>query len=104
MKGSEKQIKWAKDIVANWEKQIDLIISEARERVEVRNDMPPIWLDIVKKIGETYKSRLGLINDAAMVIRDRNMNIGRRVFDVMAAEYDKPENKVIREKWLAERQ
>lgn len=89
MKGSDKQIEWAKNIVGGWCKQIDDLVEEARARVEDRKNMPQVWLDIAKRVAENAKSKINNADDAAIIIRDRKMGVSRMVFKMMSDEYEK---------------
>ncbi len=80
MKGTEKQIAWAEQIIEGWKSQVDTVIAEARGRVE-RNTMPQEWADIMTDIGETAKANMANFPTAAQVIDSRKLNIGQTVFD-----------------------
>ena len=86
MKGSEKQIKWANDILSGFESQLRKEIADAASRVE-RNSMPAAWGEIVNDTCSGFISKFATLNDAAKVIRDRNLPIVKTVMDAAGARY-----------------
>ncbi len=86
MKGSDKQIKWAKDIINGFEMQLRKEMADTADRVE-RNSLPPICADIVNDICLDFISKIHAFDDAAKIIRDRNFPIVRTVIDAAQARY-----------------
>jgi hypothetical protein len=87
MKGSEKQIEWAKNIVDGWVAGINKIIEEANDRV-ANNSMPQAWADICTAVSDEITTKINAMDDAAIIIRDRNAPVAKSVFDIACARYN----------------
>ncbi len=88
MKGSEKQIKWAKDIVAGQIEQLNSLVDDAAKRVE-NNNMPQEWLNVHKEGVERMVSSLEKQDDAKVIIDNRVNNLIQRVEMALGKEYQR---------------
>jgi hypothetical protein len=65
--GSEKQVRWAQSIVAEWNASFARIVTEAETRV-ANGTMPAIWGDHVTTTVNHVKSRIAILKKASDII------------------------------------
>lgn len=87
MNGSEKQIKWASEIVQDWIRKIDLFAEEAQARI-ANGSMPQIWLDTVLSVSEEGKNRINAIDDASWIIVNKSLDMPKMVWDQIVKVYE----------------
>ena len=88
MQGSERQIEWAENILAGWEREFETIINEARTRVE-NESMPQRWLDVningIDNVKNTLRSK-----DAKTIINlSQKKNVINMVKQAILVDYNK---------------
>lgn len=91
MRGSEKQVEWAKKITAAWIMAINKIVDEANGRV-ARNSMPQAWADVCATAAQEIIAKINAMDDAAIIIRDRTAPVARSVFEIASVRYAKINN------------
>ena len=86
MRGIEKQIEWANNIVNGWVDGLNKMVAEAEDRVK-RNTMPPIWATICKNVAEGLILKIKTLDDAAKIIADRNAPVVISASQIAQARY-----------------
>jgi hypothetical protein len=91
MKGSEKQIKWASEIIEKWEKGIGEMVRTAKIRIE-DGSMPQVWFDVCREGAEhgyTALDKIAQTWPASRIIDARNHSYSAKVERACHAEYAK---------------
>ena len=88
MKGSEKQVAWANDIVKKWSNQIKNVVDSAHSRV-ANKSMPERWAEIADEKSSFLLNRINKPgNEAAAIIRMKGIDMGDELSKEMIKEYE----------------